>query len=139
MSRHTPIFFNQILISMNLNQHAKNKAFSSFCSIDIVDLRILQSDWLEPIFQEPDFSQTCDFPKYTAININFHCTVYQIQKELISKFSYTFKEPYVWPHFPHFGDKKHYFQKISSVMHNTAWAPSTMLSSRKTKEPVPYS
>ena len=37
----TPIFFNQLLFSMNLHQHAKNQTFSSFCSRNIVDLRIL--------------------------------------------------------------------------------------------------
>ena len=37
----TPNFFNQLLFSTNLYQHAKNQAFSSFCSRDIVDLKIL--------------------------------------------------------------------------------------------------
>ena len=31
---------------MNLYQHAKNQAFSSFCSKDTVGLKILQYDWL---------------------------------------------------------------------------------------------
>ena len=56
----TPIFFNQLVIFMNLYQHAKNQAFSSSCSRDVVDLKILQSDWPRafwPIAQEPDFSQ----------------------------------------------------------------------------------
>ena len=42
---------------MNLHQYAKNQAFSSFCSRDIVNLKILQSDWLRafwPISQKPD-------------------------------------------------------------------------------------
>ena len=48
---------------MNLYQHAKNQAFSSFRSGDIVNLKILQSHrprafW--PISQEPDFSQVRD-------------------------------------------------------------------------------
>ena len=41
-------------------QYAKNQAFSSLCSGDIVNLKIMQSDWLRPfwlISQEPDFSQ----------------------------------------------------------------------------------
>ena len=56
----TLIFFYQLVIFMNLYQHAKNQGFSSSCSRDIVDLKILQSDWLWafwPIVQEPDFSQ----------------------------------------------------------------------------------
>ena len=36
-----PIFLNQLLFSINLYQHAKNQAFSLFCSRDIVDLKIL--------------------------------------------------------------------------------------------------
>ena len=48
----------------------KHQAFSLFCSRDIVDLKILQSDWLTafwPISQEPDFSQVQDLCKNTAI------------------------------------------------------------------------
>ena len=62
----TPIFghahpniFQQLLISINLYQHSKNKDFLFFCSGDIVNLKILQSDWARafwPIAQEPDFS-----------------------------------------------------------------------------------
>ena len=42
---HSPIFFNQLSISMNLHQHAKNQAVSSFYSRVTVDLKILHSDW----------------------------------------------------------------------------------------------
>ena len=71
----TPIFSNQVLIPRNLNQHAKDQAFSSFCSRDIVDLKTLQSHWPRtfwPISQEPEFFQIRDLSKHTAININFH-------------------------------------------------------------------
>ena len=54
------IFFNNLLISVNLYQHAKNQTFSSFCSRDIVDLKILQSDWPKTfwhISQEPNLFQ----------------------------------------------------------------------------------
>ena len=59
---------------MNLYQHAKNQAFSSFSSTETVNLKILQSDrprafW--PISQEPDFSQIWDLCKNTVVNINF--------------------------------------------------------------------
>ena len=69
-----PVFFDQLLISMNLYQHAKNQAFSPFSPRDTVDLKILQSDWSQafwPISQEPDFSQVWDLCKNTAVNINF--------------------------------------------------------------------
>ena len=71
----TPIFFSQLLISMNLYQHAKNQATSSFCSINVVDLKILQSDWpraLWPISLGPDFSQIWNLRRNGAHNINFN-------------------------------------------------------------------
>ena len=43
---------------MNSYQHAKNQAISLICSADIVDLKILLSDWLLvfwPIFLAQDF------------------------------------------------------------------------------------
>ena len=52
--------FRQLAIFVNLHQHAKNEAVSSICSGEIVDLKILQSDWLRafwPISHEQDFSQ----------------------------------------------------------------------------------
>ena len=55
---------------MNLHQYAKNQAFSSFCSRDIVNLKILQSDSsraFRPISQEPDFSLVWNLSKNTAI------------------------------------------------------------------------
>ena len=59
---------------MNLHQYAKNQAFSSFYSRDIVNLKILQSDWSRtfwPISQEPNFSQVWDFYKNIANIIKF--------------------------------------------------------------------
>ena len=102
-----PIFFNQLLISMNLHQHGKSQVFSLFCSTDIVNLKILQSDcsrafW--PIYQEPEFS------KYgicaTTQQILYNLFIDQIQKKLITQFSYKFKKPCFWPIFPIFGAKK---------------------------------
>ena len=49
--------FNQLLIFVNLYQDAKNEAVSLICSGEIVDLKILQSDWLSaswPMSQEQD-------------------------------------------------------------------------------------
>ena len=39
--------FSQLLIFVNLYQHAKNEAVSSICPWETVDLKILQSDWLK--------------------------------------------------------------------------------------------
>ena len=60
---------------MNLHQRDKNEAVSSICSGEILDLKILQSDWLRafwPISQEQDFSQIWDLCRNIANNINFH-------------------------------------------------------------------
>ena len=54
---------------MNLYQYPKNQAFSSFCSRDIVNLKLLQADWSRafwPISQDPDFSQVWDLCKNAA-------------------------------------------------------------------------
>ena len=59
---------------MNLHQYAKNQAFSLFGSRDIVNLKILQSDWLGalwPVSQEPAFSQVWDLCKNAGNIINF--------------------------------------------------------------------
>ena len=52
--------FDQILIYVILYQHAKNQAISLIYSRDMVDQKIMQSDWLRtfrPISQEQKFSQ----------------------------------------------------------------------------------
>ena len=40
--------FDQLLIFVNLYQHAKNEAVSPICFEEIAELKILQSDWLRP-------------------------------------------------------------------------------------------
>ena len=73
MTMPTPIFSHQLLILVNLYQHAKNQA-CSFYSRDILDLKILHFDWPSAFWamsQELEFSQI-DFSKHTIININFH-------------------------------------------------------------------
>ena len=52
--------FNHLLIFVNLYQHAKHEAVLSICSAEIVDLKVLRSDWLKtfwPLSQEQNFSQ----------------------------------------------------------------------------------
>ena len=66
---------DQLLIYANLYQHAQNQANSLICSGDMVNLKILPSDWLRkfwPISQEPEFSQMSDLCRNTANNIIFH-------------------------------------------------------------------
>ena len=38
--------FDQLLVHVNLYQHAKPQAISLICSVDMVDKKILQSDCL---------------------------------------------------------------------------------------------
>ena len=128
----TSIFFNQLLICMNLHQYAKNHTFSSFCSRDTFNLKILQSDWsrvFSPICHELDFSQVWDLCKNTANIIKF---LYRpVQKKLMTKFSNKFKKHCFWPIFPIFVAKKFFSRKSSSVMHNFIWVSSAIPKFRK--------
>ena len=52
--------FDQLLIFVNLDQHAKTEAASSIGSGEIADLKILHSDWLRAfwsISQKEEFFQ----------------------------------------------------------------------------------
>ena len=67
--------FDQLLIYVNLHQEAKNQAISFICFGDMVDLKILQFDWLRtfwPISQEQKFFQILDLGRNTTKNISFH-------------------------------------------------------------------
>ena len=116
----TPMSFNQFLTSMNPHQHAKNQAFTSFCSSDIAHLKILQSDWLRafwPILLEPDFSQICDLCNNTADNIKFR---YRPNSDKINNgFPINSTNPISGPflvYFTHFGGKRNL---ALFVTHNT--------------------
>ena len=70
-----PTFFDKLLIYVDLCQHVKNQAISLICSGDMVDQKILQSDWQRifwSISHELKFSQIWDLCRNTASNINFH-------------------------------------------------------------------
>ena len=118
-----PIFFNQLSISMNLYQHAKNQVISSFCSRYIIDLIILQSDWLRaswPISQEPqEFSQICDLCRNTTNKTKFRNNNDQISQQ-IPKTSFL---AHIWPISPIVLRKNIFF--------NSTWTPNTMLNFRK--------
>ena len=69
----TQAFFVQLLAYVNLYQHAKNHAFSPTCSGDMVDKKILQSNWLRrfwPISQEQKSFQIWHLRWDTAKNIS---------------------------------------------------------------------
>ena len=105
-----PIYFKQLLISINLYQHAKNQAFSSLCFGDQVDLKILLSDWPRvfwSISQEPGFPKIWDLWNNTASNIN---SLYRpkSEKKLWLNFPINPKNltfgPFFW--------RRYYFKKI---------------------------
>ena len=52
--------FNQLLIFVDLYQHAKIEAVSSIFSGDMLDLKILQAEWLKEFWA---ISGTIFFPK----------------------------------------------------------------------------
>ena len=67
--------FDQLLIYVNLYQYVKNQAISLIHSGDMIDWKILQSDWLRtfwPKSQKSFFFQIRDLCRNTANNINFH-------------------------------------------------------------------
>ena len=73
---------------MNLYQHAKNKAITLIRSGAMVDLKILQSDWLRIIWsipQEPNFSQI--FVQNTANNknLNYRTNSVKIKDQIFQK------------------------------------------------------
>ena len=60
---------------MNLYQQAKNQDISWIRSGDIVDIKMVQSDWLRAfwlISRKLDLPQIWDFQRNTAISITFH-------------------------------------------------------------------
>ena len=76
----------------------KNQTFSSFCSREVA-LKTLQSDWPKafwPISQKPGSPLIWDLFKHITIIINFHYRP-NWKKKIMTKFSYTFKEPQAWP------------------------------------------
>ena len=67
--------FDHLLIFVNLHQHGKNEAVSSVCSGEMVDSKILPSEWLQAfwsISQEQDLSQIEDLCRNKEKIKNFY-------------------------------------------------------------------
>ena len=86
----------------------------------MVDLEMLESDWLrpfQPLSQEQDFSQIYDLCRNRGNKTNFHHwtnsvkIIEQIQWKLLNKFSLNSKNPVIGL-FPQFWGQKKFFQKI---------------------------
>ena len=98
--------FVQLSSFVNLYKNAKNEAVASICSADIVDLKILQSDWLRafwPISHEQVFSQIQDLCRNTANSINFHYRNNSVK--IIDQIFLKFKKPYFGPFLKFLGQK----------------------------------
>ena len=124
MTMPAPIFFNQLVISMNLYQHAKSQFFSSFYFRDLFDLKVLQSDWPRvfwAISQEPELFQIWDLSKHAVININCH---YRPNWEKINKVFLNIQRTLGLSYFLHFTGKI-LFLKHLAVMHNTTRTPTS--------------
>ena len=55
---------DQLLVYVNLYQHAKNLVISQICSRDMVEWKILQSDWLTTSWPISQVSRKIFFSKY---------------------------------------------------------------------------
>ena len=106
-----------------------------------IDWKILQSDWPRvwaisdvPIFPNMKFVQA--YNNYSIINFHYRPN-WEKNKELRKKKTFLYIQRILGlAYFPHFWGKT-LFSKNLAVMHNTTWTPNIMLSSRKTKEPIP--
>ena len=62
-------------VNVTIKKNTQNEAVSVICSGEMLDLKILQLEWLRafcPIFLEQNFSQTEDLYRNTVNNTNFH-------------------------------------------------------------------
>ena len=127
--------FDQLLIFVNLYQHAKNEAASSICSGEMVDLKILQSEWLRvfwPTSQDVDHSQRNCAGTQQIIKIFIK---EPIQGKLIAKLSLNSKNlilTYFWPISPIFRSKKKFPNNSGFVTHHLLKVSSTMSKFRET-------
>ena len=80
-----PKIFDQVLFFVKLYQNAKNKAVSLIYSGEIVDLKILQSDWLRefwPIYLEQNFPQIYDLNSANDIRFHYRTTLVEIKDQI---------------------------------------------------------
>ena len=80
-----PKIFDQLLFFVKLYQHAKNKAVSLIYSGEIVDLKILQSDWLRefwPIYLEQNLSEIYDLNSANDISLHYRTTLVEMNYQI---------------------------------------------------------
>ena len=115
--------------------NAKNQAFSSFCSGDIINLKtynLIGQEHFGPYLRNQIF------PKY-GISARIQQIIWtfftdQIKKKLMTKCSNKSKKTYFWPifsPFSPFSGQKIFLKKSGSVTRNNTWACNTMMSFTK--------
>ena len=114
MSFHSQIFFDQLLIYVNLYQHARNRLFF----IDLLWRYDFQTFW--SVFLEPTFSQILDLCSNTTNHVNVHFRINSMKKLLTE-----------WQHFSINSKKPVFPKKFGSVTHKFIWVFSTMPKFRK--------
>ena len=128
--------FDQVLIYVNLYQHAKNQA------IYMVDWKILQSGWLRTfwsISQEQKFSQIWDLFRNTANNISFHYTIkpVKINDHIFQYIQKTLFLAHFWSIFTSFG-AKNFFPENPALSRTTSYKFLALCqNSEKTKDTIP--
>ena len=119
---HNQKIFDQLLIFVNLYQHAQNETVSALFSVVMTDLKILQSEWLTEHFGI--FSQIKDCAETQQIIKIF--IIEQVQGKLMTIVLFTFKKNLFLARFLNFGGQKSFPKKSSSVRHNLIKVSSTM-------------
>ena len=123
------------LIFVTLYRHAKNETVLLICFGEMVDLKILQSEWLRafwPTSQDVDHSQRICAGTQQIIKIFIK---EPIQGKLIAKLSLNSKNlilTYFWPISPIFRSKKKFPNNSGFVTHHLLKVSSTMSKFRET-------
>ena len=127
----TQKIFNQLLIVMNLYQHAKNHVTSSICSRNMADFKnpaIWLANSILPVSQESDFSQIWHLSNNIASNIKFHYKPNSVKNndQIFNKLNIFLA------YFPHFLGKI-FFSENSALSYKF---PTACKKSEKTNEPI---
>ena len=103
----------------------KKEAVSSICFGEVINLKMLQSDWLRAFWSnlQKKISQIWDLFWNTKNNIKIHYRTNSVKS--------IEKRPYFWPISPNFGGKKSFSKISSSIMHNFIRVSSSMSKFKK--------
>ena len=141
-----PIWANENFFRKPVNEPCSFHSFLSTCQKLKSDINLLVKYWrlgnkrlrILAVIWEPSFSQACNFCIMLMNHKNFHITQIQDKandmiflkspKTMFLSHFWLFLVIFAWLGF---------FPKNSAVTYNYIWAPNSMLSFRKTNEPIP--